>query len=233
MVTEQVSQVQKLLLIHVSLAAFFQLLSQAFQVGVHIVKAVVFGQVHQHSRRTAAFSGPAEAAVTDPSAWWALPLRIQQSISDLFSVAVTETRAAELTPDTHALWITAVSFGVDCLLAALVASGSSGAVVDFLSHIVADALQLHLCDVLHRPHYMGDGLASSEGSATGRFINFLIVATFANQAELVVKLFLWRWARRSIHQGAGPCVGPRRTLWVSPAGSRGSHGPPRCLSGRS
>lgn len=47
----------------------------------------------------------------------------------------------------------------------------SGAVVDFLSHIVADALQLHLCDVLHRPHYMGDGLASSEGSATGLQMN--------------------------------------------------------------
>lgn len=122
-----------------------------FQVGVHIVKAVVFGQVHQHSRRAAAFSGPAEAAVTDPSAWWALPLlprtmrmkwvtrtmhtytehstclqtyRIQQSISDLFSIAVTKTRPAELTPDAHALRTTAVSFGVDCLLAALVASGS-------------------------------------------------------------------------------------------------------------
>lgn len=70
------------------------------------------------------------------------------------------------------------SWGVFCLFVLNCSNVShsesktySGAVVDFLSHIVADALQLHLCDVLHRPHYMGDGLASSEGSATGLHTN--------------------------------------------------------------
>lgn len=43
----------------------------------------------------------------------------------------------------------------------------SRAVVDFLSHILADVLQLCLCDVLHRPHYMRDGLGTVERTATG------------------------------------------------------------------
>lgn len=43
----------------------------------------------------------------------------------------------------------------------------SGAVVDFLPHILADALQLCLADVLHRPHHMRDGLGTIEGAATG------------------------------------------------------------------
>lgn len=45
-----------------------------FQVGVNIIKAVIFSQINQHSCSTATISGPTEAAVTDPSAWWALPL---------------------------------------------------------------------------------------------------------------------------------------------------------------
>lgn len=52
--------------------------------------------------------------------------RIQQGISDLLSVAVTETWATELTPHPHTLRVTAVGLGVDRLLAALVASGSLG-----------------------------------------------------------------------------------------------------------
>ena len=115
---------------------------------------MIFGQVNQHSRSTAAVSGPTEAAVTDPSAWRALPLlpgtnevekvsnthstqnqceynpvgthRIQQSVTDLLSVAVTETGAAELTPHADTLWVAAVGFGVCRFLAALVASGSLG-----------------------------------------------------------------------------------------------------------
>lgn len=43
----------------------------------------------------------------------------------------------------------------------------SGAVVDFLPHVVADPLQLCLCDVLHRTHYMRDGLGTIEGTAAG------------------------------------------------------------------
>lgn len=42
----------------------------------------------------------------------------------------------------------------------------SGAVVDLLPYVVADALQLCLCDVLHGPHYMRDGLGTIEGTAT-------------------------------------------------------------------
>lgn len=122
--------------------ALFQLLFQAFQVGVHIIEAMIFSQVNQHSCGTATVSGPTEAAVADPSAWRTLPLRIQQSVSDVLSVAVTETGATELTPHPHTLWITTVGFGVDCLLAALVASGSGGAIVDFFPHVEADVLQL-------------------------------------------------------------------------------------------
>ncbi len=44
------------------------------QVGVHVIKSMIFSQIHQHSCSTAAVSGPTEAAVTDPSAWRALPL---------------------------------------------------------------------------------------------------------------------------------------------------------------
>jgi len=129
-----------------------QMLQSPFQVGVHIVKSLVFCQVHQHSCGTATISGPTEAAVTDPSAWRAQPLlprtttrksvrpaqhthdhttshvfgthRIQKSVADLLSVAVTKTGATELTPHPPALWITAVGFGVRCFLAALVASGA-------------------------------------------------------------------------------------------------------------
>lgn len=50
--------------------------------------------------------------------------RIQKSVADLLSVAVTKTGATELTPHPPALWITAVGFGVRCFLAALVASGA-------------------------------------------------------------------------------------------------------------
>lgn len=119
---------------------------------MHVVVAVVFGQVNQDSRSAAAVSGPAEAAVADAPAGRAPPLlggqtrrvtrdrspthqirrqtdlslhyRIQQGIADLLSVAVTEAGAAELTPDPHTLWVPTVGLGVRGLLAALVAGGS-------------------------------------------------------------------------------------------------------------
>lgn len=50
--------------------------------------------------------------------------RIQQSVSDLLSVAVPETGAAELAPHSHALRVAAVGFGVCGFLAALVAGTS-------------------------------------------------------------------------------------------------------------
>lgn len=45
-----------------------------FQVGVHVIESMVLRQVHQHSRGTAAVSGPTEAAVADPSARRTQPL---------------------------------------------------------------------------------------------------------------------------------------------------------------
>lgn len=45
-----------------------------FQVGVHIIKAVVFSQVNQDPRGTATLTGSTEAAVADPSAGRAQPL---------------------------------------------------------------------------------------------------------------------------------------------------------------
>lgn len=207
--------------------------------------------------------------------------RIQQSILDLLSVTVAETGAAELTPNPNALWVPTVGLGVSCLLAALVASGSlkihskkafsqklvaraflgskethGWAVVDFLAHVVADVLQLCLCDVIHRSHYMGNSPGATEGPAallkrkmnccfwahtvtetintvrafnhlTYRLIIFLIVAAFADQAELVLRLFLWSRAGGSLHQGAGPCVRPGGTWRGPPTGSRGL---PRCLA---
>lgn len=119
---------------------------------MHIIIAMIFSQVDQHARSTAAISGPTEAAVADPSTRRAIPLlteddetnqtwpthkhmircqqnlkathRTQQSISDLLSVAVTETGAAELTPHSNTIWVAAVGFRVNCFLAALVASSS-------------------------------------------------------------------------------------------------------------
>lgn len=121
---------------------------------MHVVVTVVFGQVDQDSCSAAAVPGPAEAAVADAPARGAAPLltvggggadesrwidtqthhikrrrnplsyRIQQSISDLFSVTVTEAGAAELAPDPNALRVPTIGLGVGCFLAALVASGS-------------------------------------------------------------------------------------------------------------
>lgn len=50
------------------------MLQSPFQVGMHIIIAVIFSQVNQHSCGAATVSGPTEAAVADPSAWRALPL---------------------------------------------------------------------------------------------------------------------------------------------------------------
>lgn len=60
-------------------------------------------------------------------------------------------------------------------------------------------------------------------------IIFFIVAAFAHQAVLVLRLFLWSWAGGSLHHGAGPSVRPGCTCRVPPAGSRSSRGLPRCL----
>lgn len=112
---------------------------------------------------------------------------------DLLSITVAETGTAELTPNPNAFWVTTVGLGVNCLLAALVASGSleihskpaesdvsdaclfmdskrethCGAVVHFFSNVVADVLQLCFCDVVHRSHYMGNSPGTIEGAAAG------------------------------------------------------------------
>lgn len=140
-----------------SLTALVHFFLQAFQVGMDIVIAVIFRQVDQHSCGTAPLSGSAKAAVADPSAWRAEPLRIKQSIANLLSVSITETWAAELTPDPYALFITAAGLGIDRLLATLVASCSHRLAVDLCPHVVADSVQLGLGDVLHWTHHMWDG----------------------------------------------------------------------------
>lgn len=61
-------------------------------------------------------------------------------------------------------------------------------------------------------------------------IIFLIAAALADQAELVLRLFLWSWAGGSLHPGAGACVRPGCTCRVPPEGSRSSRGLPRCLA---
>lgn len=134
-----------------------------------------------------------------------------------------------------------------------------GAVVHFLSHVVADVLQLRLCDVIHRSYHMKNSPGTVEGSTAGLEIThiaaqarkrlwkpekeavllhlltywliiFLVVAAFADQAELVLGLLLWSWAGRSLHQGARPCVRPGCTPWVPPEGSWSSRGLPRRLA---
>lgn len=95
-----------------------------------------------------------------------------------------------------------------------------GAVVHFLSHVVADVLQLRFCDVIHRSHHMKNSPGTVEGSTAGLekthtvllkranvygnlkkeavllplptywLIVFLVVAAFADQAELVLGLLL-------------------------------------------
>lgn len=42
-----------------------------------------------------------------------------------------------------------------------------GSVVDLLPHVVADALQLRLRDVVHRPHHVGDGLHAAVAAPAG------------------------------------------------------------------
>lgn len=177
---------------------------------MHIIIAVIFSEVHQHSCGTATISGSAEAAVADPSAGWALPLRVEQSIFNFLSVAVAQTGSTELTPHPDTLWITTVSFSVDGLLTALVASRSSGAVVDLLPHIGTDPLQLQLSDLLNRYHNMRDGFGPIESAATWLwFIIFFVEPTLADQAELVLRLLLGRWAGRSVHHRAGAGVWSR------------------------
>lgn len=50
------------------------MLHSPVQISMHVIIAIIFSQVNQNPCSTAAISGPTEAAVTDPSAWWALPL---------------------------------------------------------------------------------------------------------------------------------------------------------------
>lgn len=192
------------------------------QVGVHIVIAVIFGQVHQDSGSAAAISGPAEAAVADAPARRAPPL------------LTGETRAVRLDPHTNApdrstakccslpnsaehlgpplrsgcgdrgrrtgpgrqrtrgsdswSWCQSFSGGTGgkwfpaqmrAFLTALFrqrlvtnaflglrARGTHcGAVVHFLSHVVADVLQLQFCDVIHRSHHMRESPGPIEGPA--------------------------------------------------------------------
>lgn len=87
---------------------------------------MVLCQGEQDACGAAALPLPAEAAVADAPARWALPLRIKQSLLDVFSVSVPQTRPTELALDPTALLTTTARLGVDRLLATLVTGGALG-----------------------------------------------------------------------------------------------------------
>lgn len=166
-----------------------------------IVIAVVLGQVHEHTRSTAALSGTAETAVTDAPARGAKPIRAQEGITDIFSVSVLQTRPAELPTNSHTFWVAAVGLGVGCFLSTLMAGGSSGPVVKLLSDIDTDVVQFSLSDFLHRPHDMRDCQSAVIAAPTWLFLFFVIVVVIsADQAVFVLGLILWKRGGWSIHQ---------------------------------
>lgn len=127
---------------------------------MHISKAVEFGQVHQDPCRTPPISLPAETAVANAPAWRAVPIRVQQSILDLFPITVSKAGAAELASDAPAFWVSTVGFGVNGFLAALMTSRSQGTVVYLLPRVAADVLQLFLCNVFYRADDVREGHGS-------------------------------------------------------------------------
>lgn len=56
------------------------------QISMDIVIAMVFGQVDKHTCSTAPFSSPAEAAVTNTSAWGALPFLFKKKKKNLVNM---------------------------------------------------------------------------------------------------------------------------------------------------
>lgn len=140
---------------------------------------MVLGQIHKHTCSTAPLSGPAETAVTDTPAWGAEPLRVQEGILDLFSVAVLETWPAELPSNTHTFWISAVGLGVCGFLTTLMARGASGTVVNLLPDVDADVVQFSLSDFLHRPHDMRNSQCAVITASTWFPLLFIIVIFFA------------------------------------------------------
>lgn len=75
-----------------------------------------------------------------------------------------------------------------------------------------------------------DSFQNTRGVAY-RLVHFLVVATFADQAVLVFRLFLRRRGGGSVHQRAGACVGAGCALWISPKSSWSSWRRSRCTSG--
>lgn len=106
------------------LCLHFKFVFQAFQVSMHIPKALVFGQVHKDPGRAAPISLPTETAIADASTRWAMPVWIQQSILDLFTITISKAGTAELASNAPALWVSAVCFGINSFLAALMTSRS-------------------------------------------------------------------------------------------------------------
>lgn len=192
------------------------------QVGVHIVIAVIFGQVNQDSCSAAAISGPAEAAVADAPARRAPPLLRGETRAvrlDRHANAPDQRRAKPSSLPNSAehlgpplrngcgdrgrrtgpgrqrtrgsdswSWCQSFSGGtggkwfpeqmctflkalfrrrlVTNAFPALRTRGTHcWAVVHFLSHVVADVLQLHFCDVIHRSHHMRNSPGPTEGPA--------------------------------------------------------------------
>lgn len=86
-----------------------------------------------------------------------MPVRIQQSILDLFAITVSKAGTTELAPDAPAVWVSAVGFGVSGFLATLMTGRTQGSVVNLLSRVAADVPNLFLCDVFYWSNYMWEG----------------------------------------------------------------------------
>lgn len=284
--------------------------SSLFQVGVHVIVAVVLSQVDQNSCGAAARSGPTEAAVTDaparraPPLLWEVrrynPLKLWSDLRRFPNVpdsaerpwlllhtgcGDTGHRTAPSPPSTLGYdswfwcrwssvctggkWIpetdvlkairslgfttnrlfsavrwTQSSQWTCCRLSRERSGRSSAAPTLWCPPQVAPregwpccqwssdgaAAQKQIIKLSHNSNVCAADCKYWRSEATYRFVDFLVVGTFTNQVELVLGLFLRRWAGRSVYQRSRTSVGPRRVLWVSPENSWCSHRPLRCRS---
>lgn len=174
---------------HLCILLVLQFVTEAAEVGVDVGEAVVLSQREEDAGRAAAFTLPAEAAVTDPSAARTLPLRIQQGLPHVLSVSVPQTRPTELTLDSPAGLASAARLSVHGLLTALVTRGARDGVVLFFCGVVSDQQQLVLCDVLHWSDDVRFALLGPRGATTPRGSD---LQQLLLQAELHLLLLLLR-----------------------------------------
>ena len=94
--------------------------------------------MYHDSRRRFPSLRETETAVADPPARRAHPGLVEQNLPDVFSVAVQETGAADLTTDTATVQVVTDGFGVGRFLPALVASGPVCPIVDLVGCFYGD-----------------------------------------------------------------------------------------------